>query len=136
MSMLSTVANDKRPFKGKGAEWLEKVEREYERIVYDMEELAEQSRRGAGSPWYVYMHFRRETAQHFLMWRSFGVKHVHLRWESMQSLLERMTESQRTGYESMNEALRLLNAKEKAARTALNLAKGLMNGISAHERER
>lgn len=130
MSMLSTVPHDKKPFKGKGgAEWLEKAEREYERIVRDMEELVERSRHVAGSPWYAYMHFRSGTKQRFLMWRSYGVKHVHLRWANMQGLLERMTESQRSGYESMNDEMRLLNAKEKAARYALNLAKGLMDGV-------
>jgi len=43
-------------------------------------------------------------------------------------MLERMDESVRTHYAEVNLMAQLLNAKEKAARTALNLANGLLEG--------
>ncbi|KAB2319007.1 hypothetical protein F8A86_11680 [Betaproteobacteria bacterium SCN1] len=129
MSRLSTNAFDKRPFKGKGAvEWLSRSRKALERVLFDMEILAEESRRVSGSPWYLYLHYRRDTGQRFLMWRSYGLNHVHLRWEQMQGVLQRMTPDQRNWYVETNEKARLLNAKEKAARTALNLANGLLEG--------
>lgn len=129
MNRLSTDALDKRPFKGKGAvEWQSKNQKALERVLYDMEILAEASRRVSGSPWYLYLHYRRATGQHFLMWRGYGRKHVHLRWEQMQGVLQRMTREQYAWYADANEKARLLNAKEKAARTALNLANGLLEG--------
>jgi hypothetical protein len=129
MNGLSTVQIDKRAFKGKGVnEWLSRLHRDYAKLVSEMELLSTQSRDVAGNAWYVYLHHRKSTDQYFLMWRSFGVKHVHLRWENLQSMLQRMTAVERFWYEQINEAILLLNAKEKAARTALKLAKGLLEG--------
>lgn len=128
MSALSTRAGDKRPFKGKGAGgWLALSQKALDRVLNDMEILAEETRRVSGSPWYLYRHYRRDTGQHFLMWRSYGAKqHIHLRWEQMQSVLKRMNKEQREWYREANDAAKLLNAREKAARTAVNLADGLL----------
>lgn len=130
MSVLSTSAMDKRPFKGKGVSaWLTRNQRVLEKVIFDMEILADESRRVSGSPWYLYLHHRKDTGQKFLMWRSYGVhQHVHLRWEKLQGQLQRMSAEQREWYAEMNDQARLLNAMEKATRTAINLANGLLKG--------
>jgi hypothetical protein len=46
----------------------------------------------------------------------------------MKAMLERMDASAREHYEEVNLMAQLLNAKEKAARTALNLANALLEG--------
>lgn len=127
MNGLSSTQMDKRPFKGKGVDvWLARLNRDYQKIVSEMESLSDQSRSVAGSAWYVYLHHRRATNQRFLMWRSFGVKHVHLTWNKIQPLLGRMSKTQRDGVEEVNEAVRLLNAKEVATRKAIRMAMELI----------
>lgn len=138
MSGLSTSAMDKRPFKGKGGsvgmsqwvlEWQSRNARALDRVVRDMEAVAQESKSMPGSQWYLYLHYRKDTGQYFLMWRSYGArKHVHVSWDRMQGMLERMDESVRRHYAEVNLMAQLLNAKEKAARTALNLANGLLEG--------
>ncbi|MBN8762405.1 MAG: hypothetical protein J0I63_03570 [Thiobacillus sp.] len=59
------------------------------------------------------------------MWRSFGVKHVHLTWGSIQPALGRMTRSQQDWFEEVNAAVRLLNAKEVVTRKAIRMAQEL-----------
>jgi hypothetical protein len=60
------------------------------------------------------------------MWRSFGLKHVHLTWTSILPLLRRMGSEQVEWFEDMNEAMRLLNAQEKATRKAMRIARELV----------
>jgi hypothetical protein len=127
MRALSANEFDKRPFKGKGVdEWLARLNREYVKIVSEMEILSEQSRRAPGNNWYVYLHHRRPTDQRFLMWRSFGVKHVHLTWDRIQPMLSRMEEPERQRYAEMNDLVKLLNAKEVVTRKALRMARELV----------
>ena len=127
MRTLSSIELDKRPFKGKGVdEWLARLSREYLKIVSEMEILSEQSRRASGNNWYVYLHHRKSTDQRFLMWRSFGVKHVHLTWDRIQPVLSRMGESERQWYVEMNDLIKLLNAKEVVTRKALRMAQELV----------
>jgi hypothetical protein len=127
MSGLSTVRLGKRPFKGKGAdEWLAQLTRDYAKVVAEMKRLSDLSRSVAGHPWYVYLHHREATGQYFLMWRSFGLKHVHLTWTSILPLLRRMGSEQVEWFEDMNEAMRFLNAQEKATRKAMRIARELV----------
>ena len=126
MSGLSSIQMDKRPFKGKGAdEWLARLHRDYRKVVFEMEELSEHSKGAAGNAWYVYLHHRKSTGQRFLMWRSFGVKHFHLTWDSIQPTLGRMTRSQQDWFEEVNAAVRFLNAKEAVTRKAIRMAQEL-----------
>jgi len=128
MNGLSSTQMDKRPFKGKGAdEWLARLNRDYRKIVSGMEALSEQSRGEAGNAWYVYLHHRRSTDQRFLMWRSFGVKHIHLAWVRIQPMLDRMSTAQREWYVEMNVRVKLLNAKEVATRKAMRMALDLVD---------
>ena len=127
MSRLSAVELDKRPFKGKGVdEWLARSEREYRKVVLEMESLSKMSRKQSSSAWYVYLHHRKVTGQQFLMWRSFGVKHIHLTWDRIEPAVRRMKQDQCGWYEEMNDQVRLLNAKEVATRKAMKLAQELM----------
>lgn len=113
-------------------EWQHRNARALERVVRDMEAVAQESKRMPGSQWYLYLHSRKDTGQRFLMWRSYGArKHVHVSWDRMKAMLERMDASAREHYEEVNLMAQLLNAKEKAARTALNLANALLEESSA-----
>jgi len=110
-------------------EWQSRNARALDRVVRDMEAVAQESKKMPGNQWYLYLPYRKDTGQYFLMWRSYGArKHVHVSWDRMQGMLERMDESVRTHYAEVNLMAQLLNAKEKAARTALNLANGLLEG--------
>lgn len=130
MNGLSSIQSGKRPFKGKGAdEWLDRLDRDYQKVVSAMAELSSHSKNAAGNAWYVYLHHRKSTGQRFLMWRSFGVKHVHLSWDSLQPMLARMTQAQREWYEEVNESVRLLNAQEAATRKAIRLARELVRTV-------
>lgn len=91
MSGLSTSAMDKRAFKGKGGsegmsqwvlEWQSRNARALDRVIRDMEAVAQESKKMPGNQWYLYLHYRKDTGQYFLMWRSYGArKHVHVSWD-------------------------------------------------------
>lgn len=128
MSVLSTSRTDKRPFKGKGAvEWLAREEREYRKLLGEMERLSNESRKAPGNAWYLFLHHRKVSGQHFLMWRSFGHVHAHLPWEKIEPQLSALRESQRNWFIEANELSRLLNARERAVRHAVKLAADLVS---------
>lgn len=123
---LSTSERDKRAFKGKGAfEWLAQEDREYKKILAEMEVLSNVSRKAPGNSWYLFLHSRKDSGQHFLMWRSFGHVHAHLPWGKIVPMLSGLHESQRNWFIEANDLSMLLNAKERAVRHAIKLAKEL-----------
>lgn len=129
MSPVSTPTPDKRPFKGKGAiEWLERSEREYKKIVAEMEALADESKSLPGKHWYVFLHYRKAIGQRFLMWRAYGGSGSHLTWEAIEPVVLLMKQEPREWYEAFDERIRLLNAKESAARGAVRVARSLLMG--------
>lgn len=120
------MAMDKRPFKGKGAEeWLAREERHYQKVLSEMEALSNESRNAPGHAWYLFLHHRKDSDQHYLMWRSFGQVHVHLPWSKIEPHLGAMSASQREWLVKANELAMLLNARERAVRHAMKLAREL-----------
>ena len=135
MSELSADELDKRPFKGKGAaEWFSKAKRDYLKITAEMVYLCEESKRLIGSSWYVYLHYRQQTSQQFLMWRSYSMTdkgHVHLKWDKVEPHLDSVSAARAKWYREANDRMRLLNAQEQAARNAFKLAQALLGEVPA-----
>lgn len=130
MSNLSTVAIDKKPFKGKGAQnWHASSLRQYQKVLKEMRQFSEDSKLSGGRNYYVMLNHRPDTGQYFLRWRSYGEKHIHLSWEQIKPAVDSMSDYLRSYYYEANLYIDLLNAQERAARTALNMAVKLCESI-------
>lgn len=130
ISNLSTNAKDKKPFKGKGArDWHASSLRQYEKILKEMRQVSENSKFSGGRNYYAMLHHRPDTGQYFLRWRSFGEKHIHLSWEQIKPAVDSMSNYLQDYYCDLNDYMELLNAQERAARSAINMASKLCEGV-------
>lgn len=128
LNNLSTPIDDKKPFKGKGAEqWLATAIRQYERIVREMRQLSEDSKVSGGRNYFVYLHYNKATGRYFLQWRSYG-KGYHLTWDRIVGAVNRLGEVHKQYYYDTNEMIDLLNAQESAARNVVKRAEYLIAG--------
>lgn len=104
-------------------DWRTSVERQYEKIVKEMKQISENSKQSVGMNYYIMLNYKKQTDQHFLRWRSYGNRHIHLTWEQIEPLVLRMGDNYRNYYLDANKQINFINAKEVAARCAIRLAK-------------
>lgn len=125
-----TTPVDKRPFKGKGAEdWLSRLQRDYQSVIDEMYVLSEASKKLSSLPWYLFRHKRSENDQHYLVWRSYGVKQYTITWDNVKPYLNKVPREQKAWVLEAQEQVFFLNMRELTLRFCISRAVKCVDSI-------
>ena len=125
-----TTSVDKKPFKGKGAEdWSSRLQRDYQSVIDEMYVLSEASKKLSSLPWYLFRHKRSENGQHYLVWRSYGLKQYTITWDKVTPYLAKVPKEQQAWVLEAQEQVYLLNMRELTLRFCISRAEKCLESI-------